>query len=165
MDSYHDVRNKKRGPRHTRAHMRLEKLMRSMHKRSGFTLIELMVVVVIIAALAGMVLPRVLPASTEAKVNIAKGDMASISVALKMFKLHNDRYPTTAEGLGALVQAPASSRNWKGPYLDRVEMPKDPWREEYLYRFPGVNNSYGFDIWSLGPDGVEGSDDVNNWEH
>ncbi|MFT5239863.1 MAG: general secretion pathway protein G [Candidatus Promineifilaceae bacterium] len=137
--------------------------MNTTVSRSGFTLIELMVVVVIIAALAGMVLPRVLPASTEAKANIAKGDMAGISVALKMFKLHNDRFPSTSEGLGALIEAPSSARNWKGPYLEKVEKPKDPWREEYLYRYPGTHNTYGFDIWSLGPDGVEGSDDVQNW--
>jgi len=65
--------------------------------------------------------------------------------------------------LGALIEAPSSARNWKGPYLEKVEKPKDPWREEYLYRYPGTHNTYGFDIWSLGPDGVEGSDDVQNW--
>ncbi|MDA1045187.1 MAG: type II secretion system major pseudopilin GspG [Verrucomicrobia bacterium] len=134
--------------------------MKTTQPRSGFTLIELMVVVVIIAALAGMVLPRVLPASTEAKVNISKGDMASISVAIKMFRLHNDHYPSS---LIDLVK-PGSVKNWKGPYLDKVEMPKDPWRNEYQYKVPGVHNTYGFDIWSLGPDGIEGTDDVNNWD-
>lgn len=138
--------------------------MNTGNSRSGFTLIELMVVVVIIAALAGMVLPRVLPATTQAKEGIAKGDMAGITVALKMFKLHNDRYPSSSEGLMALVTAPGSARNWKGPYLDKAVMPKDPWGNAYQYRFPGTQDSYGFDIWSLGVDGVEGGDDITNWD-
>ncbi len=130
--------------------------------KAGFTLIELMVVVVILAALAGMVLPRVLPASTEAKINISKGDMAGISVGLKMFKLDNDRYPTNEEGLDALMRKPGSARNWKGPYLEREAL--DPWGQPYKYQQPGTHNTYDFDIWSLGPDANAGGDDIGNWE-
>lgn len=129
---------------------------------NGFTLIELMVVVIIIAALAGMVLPRVLPASDEAKRNIARGDLANISVAIKMYRLHNDRFPKTDEGLDALMTQPASARNWKGPYLER--RPLDPWKREYQYRYPGTHNPQGFDLWSLGPDEATGEDDVTNWD-
>jgi general secretion pathway protein G len=131
-------------------------------KRNGFTLIELMVVVIIIAALAGMVLPRILPASDEAKRNISKGDMANIGVALKLYRLHNDRFPSTDEGLGALMSKPASARNWRGPYLEK--RPLDPWKRLYQYRYPGRNNIVGFDIWSLGPDESTPDDDVTNWE-
>ena len=127
----------------------------------GFTLIELMVVVIIIAALAGMVLPRLLPASDEAKRKIAQGDVANISVALKLFRLHNDRYPTTDEGLAALMTRPASAANWVGPYLERK--PFDPWKREYKYQCPPAHGM-DFDLWSQGPDTARADDDVTNWE-
>jgi general secretion pathway protein G len=128
----------------------------------GFTLIELMVVVIIIAALAGMVLPRVLPASDEAKHNIALGDIANITVGLKLYRLHTDRFPSTEEGLGALMSAPGSARNWKGPYLEKAA--KDPWKRPYHYKYPGAHNPSGFDIWSTGPNEQDAADDVTNWE-
>ena len=128
--------------------------------RTGFTLIELMVVVIIIAALAGMVLPRVLPASNDAKTKIAAGDIANISTALTLFRLHNDRYPTTDEGLDALMK-PSSSSTWKEPYLERKAV--DPWKRKYQYRCPGAQNATGFDLWSQGPDPQNASDDITNW--
>jgi general secretion pathway protein G len=128
--------------------------MKRNDRSGGFTLIELMVVVVIIAALAGMVLPRLLPASDEAKRNISRGDIASITVALKLYRLQNDKFPTTEEGLKALVPK----------HLEKT--PKDPWKNEYEYKYgSGARSTAGFDIWSLGPDGQEGTeDDVNNWD-
>lgn len=121
--------------------------------RTGFTLIELMVVVIIIAALAGMVLPRVLPASDEAKSNISKGDIANITVALKLYRLHSDAYPSGSEGLKQLVPR----------YLERP--PRDPWKRDYRYRYPGGRSPAGFDIWSAGADGQDGTeDDITNWE-
>ena len=125
-------------------------------------MIELMVVVIIIAALAGMVLPRILPASDEAKRSISKGDIANITVALKLYRLHNDRYPKTGEGLNALLSRPGSARNWNGPYLERRAL--DPWKREYKYACPGNQNRNGYDIWSLGPDESDAGDDVTNWE-
>ncbi len=127
--------------------------MMNIKNKQGFTLIELMVVVIIIAALAGMVLPRLLPASDEAKRNISKGDIASITMALKMYRLQNDKYPSKSEGLKALVPK----------YLEK--MPRDPWKREYKYRYPGTRSPSGFDIWSVGPDGQDGTeDDVSNWQ-
>jgi general secretion pathway protein G len=128
--------------------------------RGGFTLIELMIVVIIIAALAGMVVPRLVPRSAEAKRKIAAGDIANIDLALEMFYLDNGFYPGD---LNALMARPAGANNWKGPYL-KTE-PNDPWNRRYEYKFPGVHRSGGFDIHSAGPDGESGNkDDVTNWE-
>ena len=130
--------------------------------KHGFTLIELMVVVIIIAALAGMVLPRVLPASEEAKRKIALGDIANISVALKLYRLHHDRYPTTEEGLDVLLR-PATEAGWDEPYLEKK--PLDPWKRKYQYRTgQGTRSTAGYDLWSQGPDPQSAADDVTNWE-
>ena len=129
-------------------------------KYAGFTLIELMVVVIIIAALAAMVLPRVLPASDDAKAKIAAGDIANITLALKMYRLHNDRYPSTEQGVDILMQ-PSTSKTWKEPYLENK--PNDPWKRKYQYRYPGVRNTIGFDLWSLGPNEQGSDDDITNW--
>jgi len=128
---------------------------------SGFTLIELMVVVIIIAALAGMVLPHVLPASNKAKSSIARGDIANISMALKMYHLHNGKYPAGGAGLEVLMKPDPKFGN--APYLERDAI--DPWKNPYIYKYPGSKGSYGFDIVCTGPDGQEGGDDdVNSWD-
>ena len=125
--------------------------MNASMDRGGFTLIELMVVVIIIAALAGMVLPRVLPVSTEAKAKIAEGDIANITVALKLYHLRQDRFPTTDEGLKILYP----------DYLEKKA--RDPWKRDYQYRSPGAHNPTGFDLWSPGADPNNAADDVTNW--
>jgi general secretion pathway protein G len=129
--------------------------MNRREAHGGFTLIELMVVVIIIAALATMVIPRVIPASDEAKKNIAKGDMANIAMAVKLYRLHHGQYPSTLDAL--------KDPSGPGPYLERE--PLDPWKVKYGYKFIGEDNVPSFDLWSAGPDKREGSgDDVKFWD-
>ncbi len=136
--------------------------MKKGSKNKGFTLIELMVVVIIIAALAGMVLPKIWPVSTEAKKKIAQGDISNITLALQLYRLNNDCYPSSQEGLSALMSKPASARSWSGPYLEKKAV--DPWGKSYQYKFPGTRNVGGFDLWSNGPDEQSVEDDVGNWQ-
>lgn len=126
--------------------------------RSGFTLIELMIVVIIIAALAAMVAPNLISRSDEAKAKIAKGDLSSIDLALKLYRLDNSAYPTTEQGLDVLLVAGA-----KEPYLEKKAL--DPWGRKYLYRCPGTHRPASYDLFSAGRDGKEGTDDdIVNWE-
>ena len=127
--------------------------------KPGFTLIELMVVVIIIAALAGMVLPHLMPVTDSAKSKIASGDIANISLAVKLFRLHTGRYPSTEEGLNVLLQ-PAKEYSGE-PYLERP--PVDPWGRRYEYRYPGSHNAGGFDLWSQGPDPQKADGQITNW--
>lgn len=134
---------------------------------NAFTLVELMIVVIIIAALAAMVVPRLGSRSEQAKAAVAEADINSnIGLALKLYKLDNGRYPTTSQGLKALSAKPSSTpaaTNWNGPYLERE--PLDPWKNPYQYKSPGTHNPDGYDLYSLGLDGVEGNeDDVANWQ-
>lgn len=133
-----------------------------MKNKKGFTLIELMLVVIIIGVLVSMVAPRLVGRSEEARIAAVKADInANISVALDLYELDNGRYPDTEEGLGALLAKPASAAKWKGPYLKKE--PLDPWGRKYLYRSPG-DHSGDYDLYSCGPDGVEGGeDDIVNW--
>lgn len=134
-----------------------------MKNKKGFTLIELMLVVIIIGVLVSMVVPRLVGRSEEARIAAAKADInANISVALDLFELDNGKYPATEEGLTALRTQPASAVNWKGPYLKKG--PVDPWGRRYAYKYPGGHGA-DYDLYSYGPDGVEGGgDDVVNWE-
>lgn len=134
-------------------------------QQNGFTLIELMVVVAILAILAVVVTPMVMDKPDQARVVKAKQDIAAISSALQLYKLDNYRYPTTEQGLEALVQKPTSEpvpKHWK-PYLQQV--PKDPWGNDYLYLQPGEHGDY--DLYTLGADGQEGGEginaDIGNW--
>ena len=134
-----------------------------MDNKNGFTLIELMLVVIIIGVLVSMVVPRLAGRSEEARIAAAKADInANISVALDLFELDNGKYPTTDEGLPALRTKPGSALNWKGPYLKKE--PVDPWGKKYAYNSPGAHNP-DYDLSSYGPDGTEGGDDdISNWE-
>lgn len=130
-------------------------------------MIELMIVVIIIAALAGMVVPRLSGRSEQAKVNVAKADISSnIAMALKLYDLDNGNFPSIEQGLNALLTKPSSNPiplNWNGPYLEK--RPLDPWNNLYRYRCPGVHNPTSYDLYSLGKDGIEGTgDDIGNWE-
>lgn len=137
-----------------------------MKRHEAFTLIELMLVVVIIATLAALVIPRFTGRAEQAMVAAARADVqANIPTALELFELDTGSYPTTDEGLNSLLQAPLSApvnQRWKGPYLKRK--PVDPWGKPYQYRSPGTRNPAGYDLFSLGKDGVESGDDIGNWE-
>lgn len=131
-------------------------------KKSGFTLVELMLVVIIIGVLVAMVMPRLTGRSEEARIGVAKADVeVSIATALKLYEMDNGVFPSTDEGLDALLAAPASAKNWKGPYLEKK--PLDPWGKPYQYKSPGTHRTYDYDLYSLGRDGIESQDDVVNW--
>jgi general secretion pathway protein G len=133
-----------------------------MRQTKGFTLVELMLVVIIIGVLVAMVAPRFAGRSEEARKEVASADInANIATALKLYELDNGAFPTSDEGIQALTTAPASANRWKGPYLDKK--PLDPWNREYKYRSPGTHRVYDYDLYSLGKDGVESQDDITNW--
>ncbi|MBI1756696.1 MAG: type II secretion system major pseudopilin GspG [Fimbriimonas ginsengisoli] len=125
--------------------------------RRAFTLIELMVVIIIIAILAALVVPRVVGRASQAKVAAAKADISTFHTLLEHFRLDNDRYPTTQEGLQALRTAPSDAKNWKGPYMDH-DLHPDPWGYDYHYEYPGPNGKDSFTLLSYGSDGAPGGD-------
>ncbi len=135
--------------------------------QQGFTLIEMMVVIVIMGILASLIVPKIMGRPDEARMIAAKQDIASIMQALKLYKLDNQRYPTTEQGLQALVAKPGSPpipTNWKSSgYLDKL--PLDPWGNAYQYLFPGIHSE--LDVFSLGADGTAGGEDndadVGSW--
>ncbi len=133
--------------------------MRSTSKSHAFTLIELLVVILILAILAALVVPRVVGRTAEAKRAKAKADIATLSSLLQQYRVDNDAFPTTEEGLGALVSQPSSAPNWKGPYTSKA-IPRDPWASDYVYEAPGPNNE-DFIIVSYGADRAEGGDGDN----
>ncbi len=142
--------------------------MKSATRNQGFTLIEIMVVILIIGVLAALVVPKVMSRPDEARITAAKADIATISQALNLYKLDNGRYPSTEQGLAALVKKPSLPpipSNWKSEgYLDRL--PKDPWGSPYQYLQPGIHGA--IDVFSLGADraaGGENSDaDIGSWQ-
>jgi general secretion pathway protein G len=136
----------------------------------GFTLIELMVVIVILGILAIYIGPKIMGRPEEAKQVKAKVDIAALETALKLYKLDNGVYPSTEQGLQALVETPQTgtlAKKWReGGYLEKGKVPKDPWGNDFIYLSPGVQGD--FDIISYGADGAPGGDgtnkDINNWE-
>jgi len=137
-----------------------------MYYRRGFTLIELMLVIVIIGALAAMVAPRLAGRSEDARIAAAGADIkGNLSLALRLYEVDNGRYPATQQGLKALLVKPSSApapKNWKGPYLEAE--PLDPWGQGYVYRYPGSHPPRDYDLFSMGPDGKESGDDITNWQ-
>lgn len=135
-------------------------------RRRFFTFIEIMVVVIIIGILAAIIMPKFFGRTEEAKVNAAKSQIAIFSTTLDAYQLDNDNYPTTEQGLNALIVKPTMppiASNWRGPYLANA-IPQDPWGNKYVYKCPGDHNQSSYDISSNGPDGKAGtSDDITNW--
>ena len=138
-----------------------------LKNNNGMTLIELMVVIVILGILIGIVAPQFMDEPEKAKRVKAKVQISSLESALKAYKLDNGVYPTTEQGLLALVEAPSNAKSWrKNGYLAKRKVPADPWDNEYIYLSPGIHGD--FDIISYGPDGMPGGEeenqDINNWE-
>ncbi|MFK7794659.1 MAG: type II secretion system major pseudopilin GspG [Gammaproteobacteria bacterium] len=131
----------------------------------GFTLIELLVVLVILGLLSGLVGPRVMKHFGESKSKTAKLQVEELAAALDMYKLDTDNYPTTGQGLDALVKQPSNAVGWNGPYLRKNFVPKDPWNKDYQYRSPGDNGE--FEIFSYGADNAQGGEkdnrDIVSW--
>ena len=138
-------------------------MQNNISKQNGFTLIEIMVVVVILGILAAAVVPKIMSRPEQARIEKAKHDIAALESALNIYKLDNYQYPSTDQGLESLVSKPSGSpqpRNYKsGGYIKKLN--KDPWGQEYLYLFPGTHTD--LDLYSLGPDGQPSDDDIGNW--
>jgi general secretion pathway protein G len=139
-------------------------------RRAGFTLIELLVVIFVIGMLAALVAPEIFRNVGTSKAVAARSQIEMFAASLDAYRLDNDAYPTTAQGLASLRREPVSDprpRRWSGPYL-RKEVPVDPWGRAYVYRSPGTANPWGFDLLSYGRDGRPGGEgedrDVTSWQ-
>ena len=137
--------------------------IRTIRRRDkGFTLIEIMVVVIVLGILAALIMPQFMGTTHDAKVSTAKANVSELESALERFYIHMDRYPTTEEGLKVLVEAPAASENkWRGPYVKMLR--NDPWGNAFQYRSPGVHHTSSFDIWCRDADGGDKATEIGNW--
>ncbi len=136
--------------------------------RSKYTFIEIMVVVIIIAILAAIVMPKFAGRTQDAQISACQSQLSIFQTSLSVYNLDNGVYPTTAQGLKALMDKPTSPPvpvNWKGPYMNGKKIPMDPWKSPYQYKCPGTHNPESYDIWSKGPSGTgDGAKDgLNNW--
>ena len=135
-----------------------------MRSNKGFTLVELLVVVTLLGILVAMVVPRLAGRTEQARKARAQADVqGNLPLALDMFELDTGNYPTSEQGIASLRVLPPGVENWRGPYLKRE--PVDPWGRPYRYVFQGPHNPQDYDLFSVGPDGAEGtSDDLGNWD-
>ncbi|WP_432799588.1 type II secretion system major pseudopilin GspG [Poriferisphaera sp. WC338] len=141
----------------------MKKMIIKQDKNRGFSLIELLLVLVILAALTAIVAPKFTNRSKQARVTASQTDISNIELALDSYEIDTGELPTSSEGLEVLVEEPSDVQNWQGPYIKRG-VPKDPWGNEYVYVYPGRENENGYDLYSTGPDGKDGTDDdVVNW--
>jgi general secretion pathway protein G len=143
------------------------KIQSARNRSKGFTLFEIMVVVVIIGILAASIIPQFIGTTQDAKVNTAKAQVSELESAVERFYIHLDRYPTTEEGLKVLVDPPAGddAQKWRGPYIK--ELRNDPWGNPFQYSCPGTHHPTSYDIWSRGKAGVDGGEgenaNIGNW--
>lgn len=128
-------------------------------RTAGFTLIEVLLVVVIIGILVGVAMPRLGGRVRQAQIAAAEADVNNIGMALRLYEVDNGSYP---QSLQSLLTKPGNALNWRGPYLEKG-LPQDPWGNDYLYSYPGSRNPHSYDLKSYGPDGVESADDIGNW--
>lgn len=139
---------------------------RSRRGEAGFTLVELLVMMTILVLLASLIAPRVIGYIGSSKTKTAKVQIESFAAALQLYRIDNGRYPSTSEGLRALVERPAGAASWNGPYLTKPSLPNDPWGRPFNYRAPGQFGE--FDIFSLGADNQQGGNgenaDVTSWQ-
>lgn len=134
----------------------------AVRRSGGFTLVEMLLVLVILATLAAIVYPKLAGRSEQARETAAQTQISSFSTALDAFEVDNGYYPRGRNGLEDLVQQPSDAPNWRGPYLK--DLPLDPWGNAYVYESPGRFNATGYDLSSPGPDGKAGNDDdITNW--
>lgn len=136
--------------------MRVPNQSRRASSRRAFTLIEMLVVILILAILAALIIPRLIGRTSDAKIAKSKADIATVSSLLQQYRLDNDRYPTTEEGLNALRVKPSSARAWKGPYITK-DIPMDAWGNPYVYQSPGPDGQ-DFLVTSYGADGAPGGE-------
>jgi general secretion pathway protein G len=137
--------------------------------RQGFTLVEMLLVVIIITTLAAMIVPRFTGRAKEAKIAAATADIQSnVASGLDLYEVDNGMYPSTEQGLSALLESPTLPplpKKWRGPYLKKKGGLNDPWGNPYVYRSPGTHNAEDYDLYSLGPDGTEESNEkITNWD-
>lgn len=141
------------------------RLPRSCRRQHGFSLIEMLLVLGLLGLLATLVITQAGTLFGGAEEDVAKQFVTqAVKAPLLKYRIDMGGYPSTADGLKALLNAPSGQNagNWKGPYIEKL--PTDPWKNEYQYRYPGTRNPSSYDIFSLGPDGVESGDDIGNWE-
>ena len=134
-----------------------------VQRHQGFTLVEIMLVVVIIGILAALVIPKIAGSSERARVTAAQADIkGGIKSAIGQYEVDNGFYP---KSLQELIVQPSNAKNWHGPYFDPPKLPVDPWGNPYIYYYPGKHSPTGYDLLSAGPDGKEGTeDDIGNWQ-
>jgi len=133
--------------------------------QGGFTLLEILLVVVIIGLLVGVAVVRLGGKTKSAQITATRMDINTFSVALGDYELQSGSYPTTEQGLQALIIQPSNVSIWKGPYIEAIRIKDDPWGHKYIYKCPGEKLPHSFDLYSAGPDGVEGNDDdIGNWQ-
>jgi general secretion pathway protein G len=140
-----------------------DKNIKKRGSQAGFTLLEVLIAIALLAAIAGLLvsnLDRILGGGREEVARLFVEE--TLETPLTAYRVNMGRYPTTEDGLEALLKKPSDEAvNWRGPYVKKIN--PDPWGTPYQYRYPGEHNESGFDLWSLGPDGVESEDDIGNW--